>query len=73
MIPSRITVSVSSIPSRSEAAAPGWSRSSSSAQRGELLERDVVVGLLPRLAEPALDRVAVALGEVVEHVSLLVL
>jgi hypothetical protein len=40
---------------------------------GQLLERPVVVGLLPRLAQPRLDRLAVALGEVVEHVSFLVL
>jgi hypothetical protein len=41
-------------------------------ERVELLECAVVVGLLPRPAEPRLDRLAVALGEVVEHVSLLV-
>ena len=42
-------------------------------ERGELLERAVVVGLLPRPAQPRLDRVAVALGEMVKHVALLVL
>ena len=41
-------------------------------QRGELLERDVVVIVLPRLAEVSLDCVAVAFGEVVENVSFFV-
>ena len=41
-------------------------------QRGELLERGVVIGLLPRATQPQLDGVAVALGEVVENISLLV-
>jgi hypothetical protein len=39
----------------------------------ELLERAVVVGLLPRPPEPHLDGLAVALGEMVEHVAFLVL
>jgi hypothetical protein len=39
----------------------------------ELLERAVVVGVLPRRAESRLDRLAVALGEMVERVLLLVL
>jgi hypothetical protein len=42
-------------------------------QRGELLKREVMVGLLPRLAELALGRVPVTLGEVVQNVSLFVL
>ena len=42
-------------------------------ERGQLLERTVVVGLLPRPAEPRLDWVAVALGEMVKHIALLVL
>ena len=41
-------------------------------QRGELLERDGVVIVLPRLAELSLDCVAVAFGEVVENVSFFV-
>jgi hypothetical protein len=36
VIPSRATVSVSSIPSRREAAAPGWLRSSSSDNSGHV-------------------------------------
>src|SRR5438552_2907651 len=32
-----------------------------------------MVGLLPRPAEPRLDRLAVAFGEMIEHVALLVL
>jgi hypothetical protein len=42
-------------------------------ERLELLERDRVVGVLSRLAQPAFDPVAVTLGEVVEHVAFLVL
>ena len=38
----------------------------------QLLERPLVVGLLPRPAKPGLDRRPVALGEMVKHVSLLV-
>jgi hypothetical protein len=38
----------------------------------ELLQRAVMVGLGPRLAQPGLDRWPVALGEMLEHVSLLV-
>ncbi len=37
--PSRVTVSVSSMPSLSEAAAPGWLRASSSGQDPQLVER----------------------------------
>ena len=39
----------------------------------ELLEREVVVGLLQGPAQPGLDGLAVALGEMVKHVALLVL
>ena len=39
----------------------------------QLLERGLVVGLLPGPPKPHLDRRTVALGEMVEHVSLLVL
>ena len=42
-------------------------------QRDELIERGLVVGLLPRPAQPRLDRGAVALGEVIEDVALFVL
>jgi hypothetical protein len=41
-------------------------------QRVELLERGPVVGLLPGSAQPRLDCRAVAIGEMVEDVSLLV-
>jgi hypothetical protein len=39
----------------------------------ELLERAVMVGLLPRPAQPRLDRVAVALEEMIKHIAFLVL
>ena len=42
-------------------------------QRDELIERGPLVGLLPRPPQPGLDRLTVALGEMAEHVSLLVL
>ena len=38
-----------------------------------LLERAVVIGVLPRSAEPGLDPLAVALGEMVKHVAFLML
>jgi hypothetical protein len=60
------------MPSRSELAAPGCAFVELDRERVELLQREIVVGVLPGLTQPALDRVAVALGEVVEHVSLLV-
>jgi hypothetical protein len=61
------------MPSLSELAAPGVRFVELEREGVELLERDVVVVVLPRLAQPALDGVAVALGEVVEHVPLFVL
>jgi hypothetical protein len=61
------------MPSRSEAVAPGVGAVELQRERGQLLERLVVVGLLPRPAELGLDRWAVALGKMVEHVALLVL
>jgi hypothetical protein len=50
VIPRRVTVRVSSISSRSEAAAPGWGVVELDCEGVELLERAVVVGLLPRSA-----------------------
>ena len=55
-----MSVKVSSRPSLSELAAPGC------------VERECVVVGGPRAAQPHLDRGAVALGQVVEHVSLFV-
>ena len=42
-------------------------------QGGQLLEREVVIGLIPGPAQPRLDRPAVALGEMIENISFLVL
>jgi hypothetical protein len=39
----------------------------------ELLERAVVVGVFPRLAQPRLDCLAVALGEMVQDIAFFVL
>ena len=65
-------MSVSAMPSRSEAAAPGWLALELAGERLSLLERAVVVVSAHARAQPALDQVAVAFGEVVEHVALLV-
>jgi Integrase core domain len=69
--PSRVTVSVSAIPSRSEEGAPGWALE----PVGERLERPqprAVVGVLPGCAQLAPHPRAPALWQVVCHVSLLV-
>jgi hypothetical protein len=41
-------------------------------ERGELLQRPLVVGLRPRLPEPAFDEITVTVGEVVKHGAFLV-
>ena len=73
VIPSRVTVSVSSIPSRSDAAAPGSSTVELDREPVELLERTIVVSLGPSPAKPRLDGLAIALGEMVKDIAFLVL
>ena len=63
MIPSRISVSVSAMPSRSEPAASGQVRSSSDGEQLEPLLGELGVGQRPRRAHPGADLVAVALGQ----------
>src|SRR4051812_35610397 len=70
--PSRVTVSVSSMPSVSEAAAPGWFAGELVGEDPQLVERAVVIVERPRCAQPAAHQRLVALGQVAEHVSLLV-
>ena len=72
MIPSRISVSVSSIPSRSEAAASGQVRSSSEASSSSRCSSEVVFGQRPRAADPDEDLRPVALGQQIGDVALLV-
>src|SRR6266540_6702084 len=71
-MPRRVSVSVSVMPSRSEPAAPGWGALELTGQRLQAIEGAVVVVVDPGGPEPALDGRAVALGQVVEHVSFLV-
>jgi hypothetical protein len=66
--PSRVTLSVSSRFSRSDAAARTVKLAG---QDPEALERDTVVIERPGLPESPLDRGAIALGQVIEHVALL--
>jgi hypothetical protein len=41
-------------------------------QAGQLLERDVVIGLRPGPAQPRLDSLPVPLGEMIQNISFLV-
>jgi hypothetical protein len=68
--PSRVIVSVSSRPSLSDAAAPRALELAG--ERPELLERLAVIVARPRAAQPSLDGRPVALGQVLDHVALLV-
>ena len=63
VIPSRISVSVSAMPSRSEPAASGHVRSSSDASSCEALLGQLGVRQRPRCAHPGADLIAVALGQ----------
>ena len=70
--PRRVTVSVSSMPSRSDAAAPGCERRELVGEHAQLVERAVVVVERPGGSQPAAHERPVALGQMREHVSLLV-
>ena len=70
--PRRVTVSVSSMPSRSDAAAPGCDAGELVGEHPQLVERAVVVVERPRGPQPAAHERPVALGQVAEHVALLV-
>jgi len=72
LIPRRVSVSVSSRPSRSDAAAPGCDRSSSPGELAQAVECDRVVLAGPGPAHARLDGRAVALGQVLEDVAFLV-
>jgi hypothetical protein len=68
--PSRVIVSVSSRPSRSEAAAPGCEWQLTGEQLQALEHRGVIVER-PRLPKPAARERAIALGQVLEDVRAL--
>src|SRR5512144_2445127 len=70
-MPSRLTVNISSRPSRSEAAAPGWVLFSSPASC-LALRSPCSVGVPERLDQFGVDPLRVLLGQVVGHVPALV-
>ena len=72
VIPRRISVSVSGMPSRSEPAASGQVRLQLARQLLEPLLGEVGVLERPRAADPCQDRGAVALGQQIGDVALLV-
>ena len=47
-MPRRVSVSVSTMPSRSDAAAPGWRALELGGEQAELVERAAVIGLRSR-------------------------
>jgi len=72
VMPSRITVSVSSIPFAQRAGSAGVRVVELGGEPLQLLERPVIVGVRPRATHAAEDRRAVALGQVAHHVAFLV-
>jgi hypothetical protein len=70
--PSQVTLSVSSIPLCERDGGAEVGSVELERQRVEALEREVVIGLLPRLVQPALDGVGVSLGDGASGISLLV-
>jgi hypothetical protein len=72
VMPNLVSVTVSSRPSRSDAAAPGMVVVKLGGEASQAIQRASVVVLGPRSAQLMLDLRPVALGQVIEHVSLLV-
>src|SRR3954451_896086 len=72
LTPSRVSVSVSSMPSRSEPAAPGIAAVELAGEPLELVECTSVVVERPRPAQPLLHRGPLPFGQMVDEVALLV-
>jgi hypothetical protein len=69
--PSLVTVSVSSMPSRSDAAGARIGAGELVGEHAQPLQGGVVVIERPGSAQPAADGVALVLGQVIEHVAFL--
>ena len=65
-------MTVSAMPSRSDAAAPGVAVIDVCGEPFQALGGLLMIVVLPRRPEPAADLIAVAIGEVIEDVALLV-
>src|SRR4051812_42154642 len=70
--PRRVMVSVSSMPSRSDAGCAGVAAGELVSEHPELLERPIVIVERPSCAQPPTNVRLVALGQVAEHVALFV-
>ena len=70
--PRRCTVSVSSSPSRMDAAAPGWSRSSDPASRSSAPRRATRRIEVPGIPQRLADIPVQPLGQMADHVPVLV-